>query len=315
MQIQAIDYLGFQAYKLSTSAWEAVCVPERGANIPEFRHLTTGRQWLWVNPREPLARHDYGCPYGWSSASGFDECFPAIAPGLYPLEPYKRREIPDHGELWSLPWSAEVEDGSLRTWIEGRNFPYRFERTISEAEDDGAMLLHYKLTNLADAPLAYNWSAHPVFVASEGMIVHIEPGTTMRVEESLGDRFGNAGTRFPWPGGEPRLERIPGCGSGEVRIVKLLAENLTRNWVGLYHPESDSHLALRFNLNEIDMVGVWINVCEAPGEDRVAIEPCKGNTDSLAGSLEEGTASFLGSGEVQEWSLWLQPGVGPLDIK
>jgi galactose mutarotase-like enzyme len=310
MQIEPIEYQGFQAYKLSTSTWEAICVPERGANIAEFRHVQTGRQWLWVNPRQPLARHDYGCPYGWSSASGFDECFPAIAPGIYPLEPYNGWIIPDHGEVWPLSWSSEVMGGALRTWIDGRAFPYRLERTISEAEGDGAMVLHYRLTNLADAPLAYNWSSHPVFAASEGMTIHIEPGATMLVEGSPGNRMGKPGTRFRWPGGEHQLETIPGCASGEAKIAKLFAEELTRNWVGLYHPQSDSHLFMRFDIAEINTVGVWINVCEAPGEDRVAIEPCKGNTDSLEGSIAEGTASHLPPRETHEWSLWLQPGIG-----
>jgi galactose mutarotase-like enzyme len=175
------------------------------------------------------------------------------------------------------------------------------------------MLLHYILTNLVDAPLTYNWSSHPVFAASEGMTIHIEPGATMRVEQSLDDRLGKPGSRFQWPGGEHHVETIPGCASGAPTIEKLFAEGLTRNWVGLYHPQSDSHLTMRFDPAEINTVGVWINVCEAPGEDRVAIEPCKGNTDSLEGSIAEGTASLLPPGATHEWSLYLQPGVGRIE--
>jgi len=308
MRVEPVTYDGFNAYRLSTHIWEAICVPERGANIAEFTHLETGKQWLWVNPRQPLARHDYGCPYGWGSASGFDECFPAIAPDIYPFEPYRGREIPDHGELWPIAWEAEVSGGSLRTWVEGRAFAYRFERTISDAQD-GGMLLQYRLTNLADAPFTYNWSSHPVFAASKGMLIDLGHGTTMRVEGSPGDWVGTPGTRFSWPG-EHNLDKIPDCKEGEPRVVKLFAEKVTRNRASLYHPETDSHLTVRFDLSQIDTVGIWINVCHAPSEDCVAIEPCKGNTDSLTGSIAEGTASTLPARGVHKWSLRLSFGKG-----
>src|SRR5688500_17306112 len=118
MDITLITYKGFPAYRLSTTYWEAVCIPQLGANIAELRGLATGKQWLWENPRVPLAEHGYGCPYAWGSMAGFDECFPAIGPGPYPLPSYKGVEIPDHGELWAVLWNAEVLDGALRTWVE-----------------------------------------------------------------------------------------------------------------------------------------------------------------------------------------------------
>lgn len=308
MRVEPVSFPGFDAFRLSTPTWKAVCVPERGANIAEFTHLATGRQWLWVNPHKALAKHEYGSPYGVGSASGFDECFPAIAPDIYPFEPYKGREIPDHGELWPIAWQAEVLEGKLRTWVEGHAFPYRFERTVSEG-DDGGMLMEYRLTNLADAPFTYNWSSHPVFAASEGMLIDLEPGATMRVEGSPGDWIGSPGTRFRWPGAY-NLEKIPRCEGGEPVIVKLFAEKVARDRVALYHPETDSHLTFAFNPSDIDTVGIWINVCHGPGEDCVAIEPCKGNTDSLTGSIEEGTASTVPPRGVHQWSLTLGFGLG-----
>src|SRR6476646_11175551 len=132
MIIQPTTYLSFPAFRLSTDAWEAFCVPELGGNLPEFTHLTTGRQWLWINPQVPLGPHEYGCPYGWGSAAGIDECFPAIAEGVYPFEPYRGVAIPDHGDAWTLPWAVEAQDSELAMALEGPHLPYRLERTLAE---------------------------------------------------------------------------------------------------------------------------------------------------------------------------------------
>jgi galactose mutarotase-like enzyme len=312
MNITLISYQSFSAYHLSTQHWEAVCIPQLGANIAEFTHLATGKQWLWENPHVPLSEHDYGCPYAWGSMAGFDECFPAIGQGKYPLSPYEGVEIPDHGELWAVPWDVEVGDGIVRTWAEGHNFPYRFERVLSSSPGGEALHLFYRLTNLGDAPFTYCWSSHPVFAASPGMKILLPHGTEMLVEESLGDRLGSAGTHLPWPGVVPGLDTVPDCDAGSGQVDKLFATKLTRDWVGLYDPHSHSHLALRFNPAQIDTAGLWISVCGQSGEDRVALEPCIGVSDSLARSIELGSARTLSPRAVEEWWLEMALRVGSL---
>ncbi|MDQ6693358.1 MAG: hypothetical protein M3014_02920 [Chloroflexota bacterium] len=307
MQITATYYKGFEAYKIGTSVWEAVCVPQLGANIAEITHLATGRQWLWQNPRMPLAEHDYGCPYIQGSMSGFDECFPAIAAGPYPDMPFQGVAIPDHGEVWTSAWTVLVRGDALQLSVEGRSFPYRLERTFLVGDHE-EMMLHYTLTNMGEAPLLYNWSSHPVFAASAGMRVLLEEGASLLVEGSRGDRLGPQGSRLKWPGGRHKLDVVHQPGGQEV-VDKIFAEGVTGP-TGLYHPESNSHLLFRYNSAEINTVGIWLSIAGLPEEHCVAVEPCKGNTDSLAGSLELGTASRLEPGGRHDWEMALAFGMG-----
>jgi galactose mutarotase-like enzyme len=308
MLVTPITYKGFHAYRLAAEEWEAVCVPQLGANIAEFTHLKTGRQWLWENPRVPLSEHGYGCPYAWGSMAGFDECFPAIAPGKYPLPPYSGLEIPDHGELWAVPWQVEVVEGGLRMWAEGRVLPYRLERTLLASPGGHALRLHYRLVSLGHSPLAFCWSSHPVIAPTPGMRVLLPEGAEVRVEGGVGDRLGPPGTHFRWPGERGGLDALRDCATTPEQVDKVFVSGVERGWAGLYDPHTDSHLLFRFDPGQISSVGLWISICGPPGEDRVALEPCIGTSDSLARSVENGSAAALAPGGAMEW--WLEMAVG-----
>jgi galactose mutarotase-like enzyme len=313
MQIHPTTYATFPAFRLSAGEWEAICLPGLGGNVPEFTDRATGRQWLWVNPQVPPAPHDYGCPYGWGSATGIDECFPAIAEGVYPLEPYRGVVIPDHGDAWALPWATEERDGKLVMTLDGPRLPYRLERTLSETPDGAGLLFSYRLANLGDAPLTYCWSSHPVCAASPGMHILAPEDAHFRVEGSRTWRFGAVDTRRAWhlPGAENPSPIVP-CDPQTAKHLgdKLFLVNVTRDWVALYHPETDSHLRFGYDLNEIDTVGVWMNLCDTEGRDHVAIEPCIGTYDSLEASLAAGSARTLPARAEHNWSWSLTPGAG-----
>lgn len=308
MKIARTEIAGFQAYRLSTSAWETICIPELGANLPEFVDLATGRQWLYVNPEVPIQRHDYGCPYGWGSADGIDECFPAIAQGRYPNGPHASVVIPDHGDLWTLPWVVEEANDVLRTHIHGPLLPYRFERTLSETEDGQGMLFSYRLTNTGTTDLDYMWSSHPVFAAVKGMGVDVEPGAEFSVYAEHGGRFGGVGTTHRWgEGSAAGAGVIPPCRPSAMLSHKLFIQGLARNWVALYDSESDSHLRVDFDSSQIDTVGLWMQMCGPAGTDQIALEPCMGNRDGLDECLEAGTARTLAPGKMQRWWWSLTP--------
>jgi hypothetical protein len=78
----------------------------------------------------------------------------------------------------------------------------------------------------------------------------------------------------------------------------------------LYDPTSNSYLTFHFDLARINTAGLWISVCGLTGEDRVALEPCMGVSDSLDRSIALGSARTLPPGDVQVWELVLELGVG-----
>ena len=94
--------------RLSEGDWVVNLLPELGGKIYSIRWQ--GRELLASNPRKPFRRAQYAAPYAEYDASGFDECFPTIGPCQYPIYPWAGTEMPDHGELWSLPWTDQIQD-------------------------------------------------------------------------------------------------------------------------------------------------------------------------------------------------------------
>ena len=56
-------------------------------------------------PSELESPYDRAFESGW--LGGWDECLPSIAPRRHPDAAWRDVTIPDHGEVWSLPWTTE----------------------------------------------------------------------------------------------------------------------------------------------------------------------------------------------------------------
>lgn len=94
------------------SAWQAVPVSVSTAPASGGRWTSLaagGREWLWSNPDPEVRRARTTARPGdaFADAGGGEECFPTV------------QGVPDHGELWTLPWhrsaSGEtVEVGNRR---------------------------------------------------------------------------------------------------------------------------------------------------------------------------------------------------------
>ena len=55
---------------------------------------------------------------------GADECLPTIAPCSW-----RGRELPDHGEVWNVPWAVDpeaLENGILKTSVRLEISPFEF---------------------------------------------------------------------------------------------------------------------------------------------------------------------------------------------
>ncbi len=57
--------------------------------------------------------------------------FPTIDRCYYERYPWQGTPIPDHGEVWSIPWSATITGDQLHMATYGVRFPYRLEKWIS----------------------------------------------------------------------------------------------------------------------------------------------------------------------------------------
>ena len=296
---------------------EVGLLPEVGGKMISLRS-ETGREWLWQARRRPYRRPEYGGAFEAYDISGFDECFPGIGEGPYPLAPWEGVTVPDHGELWTLPWDAVVDGETLALSVHGVQFPYALEKRLTLGAS--RVRIEYRLENLSPFPLRYLWSAHPLFDARPGMRVELPEGVGVRTDWSKGGRLGELGTRHTWPstrdasGATVTLDLLPQLGAGTAdklytdRLPMTGGDTICR----LLDPEIGESVGFRFDPAEIPYVGVWLNMDGWPlsGETcfNVALEPCTGYPDRLDYAVARDEAATLEPRSVNRWTLHLELG-------
>lgn len=165
---------GFDVVSVDTGALALAMMPELGGKISSLRDLRSGREWLWRHPRMAYKRVAYGGSYiAEADTGGWDECFPTVAPCGYPSAPWSGTRLPDRGELWSQSAALDVTEAGgmiqVRTRWQGIALPYTFERAITLMARSSSLRCAYAVTNHADAPLLFIWSAHPLLAIEPGM--------------------------------------------------------------------------------------------------------------------------------------------------
>ena len=307
MIITHTDYEGLAAIVMEDECLRAVVIPGWGGKIASLYDLRHDREWLHRNPHLPYRLPAYGDNYVRDfDAGGFDECFPNISAGDYPVTPWQDTPLPDHGEVWSLPWQVSEDDEELHLAVSGVRLPYWLEKTLTL--DDGCLRCDYRLANPTSFPMAFVWSSHPTFAVQPGLRLHL-PATSVQVEGALGPFPARAGETVAWPvvGGVDR-SILPPRDAGTA--TKLFAMKLDGGRVALEEPESGARIALHFDPELIPNVGLWMNfggwagIPDVPNYYNLAIEPCIGAADSVTDAMHNGTAGWLPAHGERRW--WLE---------
>ncbi len=309
---------GFRALKLSNALVSLTLLPELGGKINSIRDLQSEREWLWTNKRLPYRKLPYGTSYvQHADVGGWDECFPTVAACAYPLEPWRSLQLPDHGEIWPQEWSVKVETNTSQvirvcTEVQGIALPYLFQRTISLTADAPIVRFDYTIKSLASFPLAFIWSAHPLFAIEAGMRILLPEDTRMQVWLNVPSGIVDDKSEHMWPvqahkhGRVWDLSHVPEANA--TIGCKLWSQPLSQGYAALL--AQDGEFRFIFDPAHLPQIGVWINAGAWSGMDdepyyNLALEPCIGAQDSLKQAIEQykqyGT---LLAHEVREW--WLE---------
>lgn len=306
-----------KAVRIGDQDLEAVILPDLGGKIASLRWR--GRELLARNPERPFRPARYAAPYADYDASGFDECFPTIGPCQYPDDPWKGAELPDHGELWSIPWKAQAEDNSLHLSAHGVRIPYRFEKWI-RIPGPGRLHIHYALTNLTSFPFRYLWSSHPLIAPQPGMRIYLPEGIKVRVDWSKDGRLGGLLSEHDWPHTKDSRSNPVDLSlvlSRDARLVdKLYTSRLEEGWCLVHDPARKMYVAFIFSPEKIPYVGLSINMGgwpedksgKKPGYYNLGVEPCNGYPDRLDIAIEKGDCPTLAPYASVNWDLELRAG-------
>ncbi|MCA1709188.1 MAG: hypothetical protein LC808_40270 [Actinobacteria bacterium] len=286
------DESGFAVYGLRSPSTEIRVAVDLGANIISLKNLETGREWMWRPPGSfELFRNELGDPFERSTLVGADECLPTIAPCIW-----KGRNLPDHGEAWSVPWTVDRHawgQGRIKTTVATPVSPFVFERTLRLEENE--VRLDYGLRNVSSEREPFLWAFHPLFEIVEGDRIELPADVcSVRVESVDGLRDMPHGSIRPWP------EPIPGVelgrmhfGSHSPACAKLFVESPSEGRAAIVNPRTRESLILEFDVRQNPALGIWLTRGGWFGYEHVALEPTNLASDSLAEAVPRATSTLI----------------------
>jgi len=275
---------GFEVFGLRSDDLEICLVPELGAKIISLMNRRTGREWMWSPGAErKLFRNEPGDDFATSTLIGWDESLPTIAPCQW-----NERELPDHGEVWSLPWTIDREAfgrGQLKTAVKLRISPLDFERTIELRGN--VVHLRYQLTNLNSAAEKFLWALHALAPVFPGDVIELTP----EARRSLGNPS--------WLDGMNLKAIQPAC-------VKTYAGPLREGRAAMVNPATSDRLAFHWDTQLNDTLGVWLTRGGWHGHHHVALEPSNGCPDDLTTAAAHGRCGVIPANATRTWEVAVQ---------
>jgi galactose mutarotase-like enzyme len=313
MSFRQTTISGFPAVALRSAELELVAVPSLGMKLTNLRRLN-GREWLWRSDQIPLAPPRPNSSYVETADSGgWDECFPTVGPCPVPGAPPGTAPLPDHGELWSSPWTSSVYDSaegtSLAGSATGTAFPYEFHRRVTLDPHEPVVRLRYLLRHTGDEPFPWIWSAHPVLNVQPGSVLTLPGVTQVKLATVHGREDVRENDVVSWPGaigGDADRFTFPEDGGWAIKAFGDLG---SEGRMMLTDPRRGERLEFLVRREEVPQVGLWIN-CRGwapPGRTpyyNLALEPCIGAPDRLDLAVGEWhTAETLNPGQERGWSI------------
>ena len=285
-------------------------LPALGGKISSLR--VNGHELLQA-PLNPYRSRTPSLSFAESDAGGWDECLPSVAACRIET-PAGPVEIPDHGDLWGVPWQIlQTSEDSATLRVQCSSLPLELTRSaiLSSSSSGWRLNLLYSLTNLGTHPVPWSWSAHPLFAVDAGDRISLpQEVQSLRIENSAGDRFGADAVTAAWP-----VASSPSGASLDVNVAqdahtgvgdKLFAGPLREGWCTLERRQIGLQLTVRFDPQITPYLGLWL--CyggwpDGPGPKQVCVapEPTTAPSDSLA---ETGAWSrSLEHGETCTWPM------------
>lgn len=275
--------------------------PALGGKVSSIIDKSDKFDLLFSYPTEIPTRPLYDVPYQTGWYAGWDECFPAIAPGPYVGHPYNAVNIPDHGEIWGLPTTAvPTRDGITTVWA-GLRFGYRLTRKLYL--EGASIVSRYTLVNLSPFPFRFVWAQHALMALTQSVQIQMTAGVPFRLSH---DANGTPiDDNFNWPlrsDGEDfsRPKELP-----EGRGWKLYSVQPITAVATVLYPQRSRAIELQYTSEDNIPAywGIWIDTGGWARHHHFAIEATTGRYDHLDRAIKDDSAGKVEESGQVSWAV------------
>lgn len=280
-------YKGLDAWTLENDALRLTFLPGYACKMASLINKKTGREWLFQSNNDTLRVPEYGASFAEYDSSGFDEVFPSIDACPYPDGSWHGMPIPDHGEVWAMPWESihSPDDLAAKAIVQSQTLPYVFSKNIMLRNNE--VLFEYRVENTSDEDFKFIWTPHCLLACSPATRLLIPENLTevMTVEHSS-KRLGPWGTRHAYPQTTDVHGLKMDLAATEPRTVRncekfYFTQPNTAGWCGIEHTDTGEKLIYTYDADKVPYLGVWKTQGGYRGDYNLALEPCTGVYDDL----------------------------------
>ena len=308
--------------RFDTNPFSLCIAPSLGGKITSLIYKKTGKEFL-TRSRTDYKTRNYDGNFKDYERDGADECFPAVEAGAYPTYPWKGTHVPDHGEVWTLPWEYQLKQNRLHMSVQGLRFPYILERKISCEElarkSAPYLRLSYTVRNLSPYPFSFIYAFHPLFQVQSGCQILLPNDTKVVNYWSTEDRLGRPMQEQPWPDVrdvtlDKNYQRNIIRSSRLKRAEKLFTTRLNQGRCALKYPNGE-FIGFLFPAGKLPYLGIWINEGAWENLYHVSLEPSTSQVDRL--DIAEGlkNCGVVPPKGTMEWDISLIIGEGAEEME
>lgn len=278
-------YKGLRSIEMETGRLKSIFMPV-GSRMVSLYDKVTGREFMFQGREEEYIRGEYDAYYPDCEPRGFDEMFPTVDACFYEEAPWKGTRLPDHGEVWSLEWDYSIKEKSFEMQVHGIRLPYILRKKVT-FKSTNVLRIDYEAENPTGFDMTFLWAAHPMISVEEGSQIILPPECkTAFCIVSESKRLGRYGDHFDL------LETIGGRVENDVMLDVRSKEvkdgekyyidgKINNGYCGISFPSDESRLIIRFPVESVPYLGIWIN--EGLWEDTLTVtpEPCTSPYDNI----------------------------------
>ncbi len=300
--IQTAKYREQPAVVLENDILRVTVLPGRGGKTASIYHKALDFELLYQSPPErnypPLIP---GMPFAHGDASGFDDCFPNIVPELTTIDD-QQIHYPDHGEVWTLPFSYDIQSDALILSTHSRLLSYQYQKTIHLF--GSSVQYRYHIHNTGNQSIPCLWTCHCLVVQQPEMLF-IYPMGSDEIENVLEGALGDRGLKLKMVSAPYDLAALPP--EQEPGMTKFyFSKACSRGYCGYTYPKQNASVALRFDEKKLPYLGVWQTQGGYRGDYNCALEPSSGYYDSISMAEKHDTVKRINQGESWDFYIYLE---------
>jgi hypothetical protein len=285
-QTLALD--GIPIVRLESEHLQVDVAPSVGGRVVNLRNKKLGHQFLWRNAGLRLEALSSGSEYDPNFFGGIDELLPNDIP-----EQVDGLNLPDHGELWTLPlqWEMTVEGLNLHGTLPVTNLVY--QRTLSLQTDAPCIDVSYCITNSSSERRNFLWKLHAALAIESGDRIECSARQGQVVDPAW-SRFTSL-EPFPWPTIESRQAHIVPPRDGTVDFFYLF--DLPVGRIAWTRPGANLKFAYEFDTKVFPFVWLFASYGGFDGHYTAILEPCTAMPISVNEAAARGQCTVLEPGQ------------------